>query len=490
MQLLLDTGSSALIVASDMCDSTCIDIAPAPWHVSQGVSAHQTLAFGYGSGSANAAIYTTTVSIQSAHVANIAIGAMLHQVSITEPFRCGVNTPSPDAESAGIIGFGPSRLAPDGMDWVTMFFQQNAVPPVYTLSTCSNDAEAGQVGSGGTMALGYAPPSAFWVPAASPYFGVQLQSVSWSGQAPIAVNQVAIVDTGTNANSFPQPVVDSLVRALQPFGAIINVGGCTMTTRSAQTLNSILPKLTFVLNGVQLIVPAVGAYLVLQGGAGGQQSVCFRLGPPLSQQYSFFGWPFISAFDVSFNTSTSDVGFASRPESACGASVVGNSGGGGGVGGGGVVVLSPPPFKPDPLAIACAVFLVLGVLSAAYALVLYSFGGAGKSKQSLTLSAYIALGASALAWIILLSVFASSPSTVRANVRRTLNPLELAPPLVAALAVAGVGVAGVVVDAFTVGRGWLKNPTRRLVGSAALALTGVCIVIVCTLVGLYFGNVL
>jgi hypothetical protein len=134
------------------------------------------------------------------------------------------------------------------------------------------------------MALGYAPPSAFWVPAASPYFGVQLQSVSWSGQAPIAVNQVAIVDTGTNANSFPQPVVDSLIRALQPFGAIINVGGCTMTTRSAQTLNSILPKLTFVLNGVQLIVPAVGAYLVLQGGAGGQQSVCFRLGPPLSQQ--------------------------------------------------------------------------------------------------------------------------------------------------------------------------------------------------------------
>jgi hypothetical protein len=318
VRLLLDTGSSTLVVASTDCGAPCTSVlgAAQPWNTSLGSRTSLVVqgSYGVGNNGWNASVYTVgRTSIGPFAVSNMSVAALSSQFNNSVLLSASDNVctwGSPGVANVGIIGFGPPAMeVPGTTDWLALALSQAGLPPVFSLAQC---------GSGGTLVLGDAPADAVYVTATpGSYYGVPWLSLAVAGHAAEAVSMPTIVDSGTNQNLVPPAVFDRVVAQLRTHPDFVwrSVGECFAVDATVAELNVRLPALVFQLQGADLTVPAVGAYLSVVGAESGANLVCMTLAPtPL--QVSILGWPFMSAFTVSFNL-RGRVGFSPQREPEC-----------------------------------------------------------------------------------------------------------------------------------------------------------------------------
>jgi Eukaryotic aspartyl protease len=327
MTLMLDTGSSSILVASRLCGASCGDAVR--WDQTLGVATtHLTSGrFGDGHNSWAAKVYTVDATIGGVTVAGAAVAAVTSQVNQSAVWdeTCSYHGVAGPVFS-GILGVGPPAAAsPYTTDWMTQALVGG--DPVFTVTQCM---------SGGTLTLGAAPDGATFVPPgkyAGYWYTVPLTSARVGGGASLSTSgAIVVIDTGAQANFLPQALYDELIAAL---GGRMAPGDYEFRL-TADELNQLFPPMHLVLEGgVQLNVPAVGAYLGVVGSGPGYNVVRFVAQPTFDPALVIMGWPFISAFAVGFNVTPGavpTVGFASVSTSACGSAAFGGAGGGGTVG--------------------------------------------------------------------------------------------------------------------------------------------------------------
>ena len=402
MQLLLDTGSSTLVVASTLCTGcTVLASKGALWNISRGITSGVKVRGSYGDGTNgwNGTAYTANVSLGGASVAGLRFAALSSEqghapltTSETNGDECTLGS-AVGTGNQGILGLGPPGLAiADTDDWLTLYFQQNDVPRTFSLTQCA---------SGGTLSLGVTDAPALYVATPpsrardfySQFYNIPLEGVGLAGAAAYVVNGDTFLDSGTNVNLLPSDIVAAVWNVvdqhLHSSGVFSSSsfdyydyapnGGfsCATTASTAADLNALFPAMQFVLpGGKQLTVPAVGSYLSVMGVADGQQTVCKTLFPSQSGPF-ILGWPFQSAFVTFVNATDGDgacaVGFTPLNTSACNSSVVGNAGGGGTISTytGGQLLLAPPPSAAaePPVASVPVASIVAGVVGASALLV-------------------------------------------------------------------------------------------------------------------------
>jgi hypothetical protein len=369
MQLLVDTGSSTLVVASTLCTGcTRLSERGLLWNVSHGATSdvHVSGGYGFGGNSWNGTVYTATAGLGDAVVTGFRFAALT-----AEQGRAPIDTSSPSADACtagsavrtgnqGILGLGPPALTLDGTDgWLTKYFDQHSdVPRAFSLTQCA---------SGGHLVLGVtAAPDAYVLTPTTrqtrPYswfYNVPLSLVGVHGGPLRPVPGDVVLDSGTNFNYLPAAavrdvwaVVDPILYSLGSSDAYTESSAsgafsCADTVLTADQLNAQLPSMDFVIGGYLLRVPAVGAYLSVVASTATSQTVCKTL-LPSTGSLSFLGWPFQSAFVVTVNTSNArgaqGVGFTALSSSTCHTSTLGGAGGGGIIS----AYVAPPPMPPQP----------------------------------------------------------------------------------------------------------------------------------------------
>jgi len=326
-EMIVDTGSTTIAVASTQCDSSCSSLSPLYGPVSSAIAPTSA---SYGDGSswsgqaysdavfmANSSADVTSDSPQ----ASMRIAAIQTSNQFFSSANCFLES-SPN-QVQGIFGLAFASIATTSTDAAIDKMAINE----FTLQLCR---------SGGNLWV-YHYDSTF---IAAPFQYTPVIAESWYvvsvsnltiGTTVVANNVQAIVDSGTTSLVVPQNVFDAFtaqVYASAAFQSAFNSAGnffsngyCSSTTFTMQQLNDQLPKWTVGFsNGVELPpISAVDSYLSGYLFDDTQLVYCPGISPQTTNAI-ILGFSFMNQFTTRFDLINAQIGFA--PTARCGESSI------------------------------------------------------------------------------------------------------------------------------------------------------------------------
>jgi hypothetical protein len=323
-QLLLDTGSTSLGVASSTCSSCNVSPKYAPG--SNAVDLGHMTESQYDQGSWTGEVYKDSVVVASASPAEVDLAAIDSQSMFLNPIQCD----SKNGGLEGVIGFAPALDAVPGTNgYFDQLVAAGSVPNVFATELCD---------TGGTLWLGgYDPASTTAAPQyvplltdpfSTPYYAVDLTSVTVNGTTvPIASTQYkdSVVDTGTSVfllgttafSALSAAIAESTAFQSMVGSASVFSEGCTQSSAFSATkaaLDAALPALTLSFaSGATVQALPTESYLVqvLSG------VWCPALGEQAQSEDSFplasiLGAAVLRSSVVIFDRANKRIGFASH----------------------------------------------------------------------------------------------------------------------------------------------------------------------------------
>jgi hypothetical protein len=333
-QMIVDTGSATLGVASSAC-TTC-GVTPLYTPGATAVDQKMTATSDFGTGMWSGEVYQDSVGFASDPSVGVNLVAIDSQSSFFSPDpMCG----SAAGEYQGVLGFDRPAAALAGTN---VFFDQyvaaKGVPNAFATQLCDN---------GGTLWLGgYDPAFTTAAPQYTPftsdiyssyYYTVDLTTVTVGGTSvtiPSGSNSDSVLDTGTSVFLLSTAAFDALSAAIaatpgfqQVFGTSVGAAwfssarapSCTTLTQTKAELDATLPPLTLSFGmspAIEVQAAATESYIWPYGGqwcsallsaqAAGLSSF------PLA---SIIGSPVLRSNLVIFDRANGRVGFA--PHTPC-----------------------------------------------------------------------------------------------------------------------------------------------------------------------------
>jgi hypothetical protein len=279
-EMLLDTGSTTLAVASTKCSCS---VTPEYTPGSTAKDQNQMVTAQYGSGSWTGEIYEDTVAVGTSPSAPDKLVAIDTESTFFQPIQCGAG-----GSYEGVLGFGPAGGASSG---TTGFFEQlvatTGIPNVFATQLCPSGGTlwlGGYDAAATTGAVQYTPKSMAGL--ASTYHQVNLVSVTVGGTTiPVSTSTASAVDTGTSVflmGATPYAAITAAIQANAQFTQIFGAGffpaasqspvpACKggLTQTKAQ-LDAMLPTLTLTLGSnpaIEVQAVASESYLMESQGA-------------------------------------------------------------------------------------------------------------------------------------------------------------------------------------------------------------------------------
>ena len=338
-QLILDTGSTTLAVASSACGD-CAGITPL---YTPGVGAtdrHETASSvygGYPDGGGpgwSGEIYEDTVSLggTKAAAASMTFAAIDMQNQFFTPAACGSSMPP----WQGIVGFAPTADAITGTDrYLDRLAAGGAVSDVFALQLCE---------PGGLLWLGgYDPAHVTSPPQYTPLstsmlskgaFVVDLESVAVAGGSPSPVHTgpytETLVDSGSNQFFLPPATFSAVTAAIEAtpaFRALLGAdagpsffsgASCAELTQTKAQIDAALPPLTLVFGtnpAISVVAVATESYLVPVGGGSWCTGMVANAPDPSFPFVADLGSPILRSSVVVFDRVKGRLGFA--PHTPC-----------------------------------------------------------------------------------------------------------------------------------------------------------------------------
>jgi hypothetical protein len=223
-QMLFDTGSTTLAVASSMC-SDC-NVMPEYTPGATAKDQNQMANAAYGSGSWTGEIYQDTVVVGTSPSTPDKLVGIDTQMTFFQPIQCD----STISTIQGVLGFGPAAAASKG---TTGFFEQlvatTGMPNVFATQLCPSGGTlwlGGYDAAATTGAVQYTPKATTGL--ASIYHQVTLASVTVGGMTvPVSTANASAVDTGTSVfllGSTPYTAISAAIQANAAFTQIFGAG--------------------------------------------------------------------------------------------------------------------------------------------------------------------------------------------------------------------------------------------------------------------------
>jgi cathepsin D len=327
-ELMLDTGSASLGVASASCMS-CGGVKPTYTPGATAVDQHRTATSQFGTGKWSGEVYRDSVAPTSSTGAPVRLVAIDSQSQFFVPSWCN----SRSGTYQGILGMGPTFAAVHGTNgyFDALVAAQN-VPNVFATRLCD---------SGGTLWLGgYDPAATTAAPVYTPeiagfdsiYYAVSLVSVEVAGRtAPIASAQHtdSVVDTGTSVFLLQTSAFNTITRAIAASPGFASVFGtvgasfftgqksCRVVSKKKAEIDAALPPLTLVFGqspALSVHAAPTESYLVPYGNA--WCSSLYAIDPALNIPVaSILGGPILRSNVVIFDRANKRIGFA--PHTPC-----------------------------------------------------------------------------------------------------------------------------------------------------------------------------
>jgi hypothetical protein len=329
-QMIVDTGSTSLGVASNMCSGCGVTPVYTP-----GTTAVDQKVMGmsqFGTGSWTGEVFQDSVGFASDPSVPVKFVAIDTQSMF---FRPGVSCGASASGYQGIIGFDRASAAVMGTNaFFDQFVAAKGIPDVFATQLCDNGGTLWLGGYDTNAATGAPQYTPFTTDAASSYYyTVDLQTIAVNGttaSVPITgqINDT-VVDTGTTAFILATNAFNSLTTAIagtpgftQTFGA--GAGGaawfssqqpCGAPGATKAQIDAAMPGLTLTFGGgVTLQMPASESYLVSFGG----YWCSLMIAAPSSAQFplaALMGSPMLRSYITVFDRAGGRVGFV--PHAAC-----------------------------------------------------------------------------------------------------------------------------------------------------------------------------
>jgi hypothetical protein len=334
--LVLDTGSTTLAVASSAC-TDCTGVSPLYAPGSSAVNENTAVSSTYGGGATwSGGVYDDTVSLGTpATSASVRLAAIDSQKQFfTGSFHCGHSGTSYSTE--GILGLA---RAPDAVTGTDGFFDQllgsnPSMANVFAVELCD---------TGGTLWLGgYDPAALTGAPAYTPlppspadtvFYAVDLEELTVPGTSvvvPTTDYAQSIIDTGTSLFLLQPAAFSAITKAIASDTGFQSVLGsaassffgdatsCVNLSQTKAEIDAALPPLTLVFGTdpkISVTATATESYLVPYGQ--GAWCPTLQSNAPSSSipLASVIGSPMLRSNVVIFDRTGMQVGFA--PHAPC-----------------------------------------------------------------------------------------------------------------------------------------------------------------------------
>jgi hypothetical protein len=330
-QMIVDTGSTSLGVASNQC-STC-GVTPVYIPGTTAMDQMRMAMSQFGTGMWTGEVYQDSVGFASDPSVPVKFVAIDTQSMF---FRPGISCGSSGTGGyQGIIGFDRASAAVAGTNaFFDQFVMAKGIPNVFATELCDNGGTLWLGGYDTSVATGAPQYTPFTTDIASSYYyTVNLQSIAVAGSStPIPVTGQypdTVVDTGTTVFVLETNAFNSLTTAIagtpgftQTFGA--SAGGaawfssqqpCGAAGTTKAQIDAAMPGLTLSFaGGVTLQMPASESYLVSYGGFW----CSLMVAAPSSAQFplaALMGSPMLRSYVTVFDRAAGRVGFV--PHAAC-----------------------------------------------------------------------------------------------------------------------------------------------------------------------------
>jgi len=316
--MILDTGSTTLAVASSACGNCGNGAEYTPG--SSAAKTSGTISTTYGDQSGwTADIYTDTVAIGPVAV-SLTFGAIKTSNQFFSPQGCQTGTPS---ESRGIIGMGyPPLLESPSQSYIDTVIDSGLLDKgQFAIQMCDT--------TGNLWLGGYDPKYirggfSYTPIVLETYYVVTLSDLRFDG-ASLGYTANAfgepIVDSGTSLFILPTNIYNTLVASitsnsnfLQFFPSdFFSSGNCyTLPSHSPDSINQALPTMDIILGtggqAIELTMTAVSSY-ILKAVDGGTTYYCPGIAPT-TDTLTIMGWSVMNQYTVLFDRDNSQVGFA------------------------------------------------------------------------------------------------------------------------------------------------------------------------------------
>ena len=318
-QVILDTGSGVTGVVSSSCNvNTCLHASPTYTNASTATSLGGSITMTYGSGSWSGKAYTDTQSIGSNLVSGVLLGAITSQSNFLPNTDCQLDTISATPVQ-GIVGMAYGDV--EGYDSYATLLNR-----AFALQLCE---------SGGQMWIGTANSSYYssgpnYISIAgggTPWYNIVVTQLFLGGVTMSTSLGTSILDSGTTLMYMPSSAYmlftsmlssNSLFMATFP-DMLSDSDGSLYTTANGYTtamLNSLLPSMSWLINGVNYTLTPVDSYLNQFNISG---AVYYGLGIASSgsggNPGTILGWTFMNQFITFFDQPNNRVGLA--PSTSC-----------------------------------------------------------------------------------------------------------------------------------------------------------------------------
>lgn len=206
--MLLDTGSTTSIVASDKCTS-CTGVSPLYTPGALAVDEGHMDTSTYGTGSVSGEVYQDAfqaVGVPKAVPLDFLAAESQTSFPLFEPDDCSGSSSS---EFQGVLGLGPTDLAlSDTQSYVNQVVSAGIEPGIFALQFCS---ASGNLWIGGFDPTCTAAAPQYTPLASSPYYAVKVSDMGIGGTS-LGVSDYgdSVVDSGSNAFILPSDAFQAL----------------------------------------------------------------------------------------------------------------------------------------------------------------------------------------------------------------------------------------------------------------------------------------
>lgn len=330
-QLVVDTGSTTLGVASSSC-SDCSGVAPLYAPGTTAVDQHRQASSQFETGQWSGEIYEDTVAAGPEAAVPLRLVAIESQSQFFESTQCD----SASGGFQGVLGLGPSAAAVGGTDgYLDRLVTGGQVPDVFALWLCD---------AGGTLWLGGWDAAAVTAAPAYTqqlphlrryYYAVGLASVDVAGtRVPVPTGRFAdsVIDAGSTAFVLPAAAFDAVTKAIAASPGFVSVFGragaswfsrldnCRSLPQTKAELDAMLPPVGLVFGDAPdatVHATATESYLVLYQGE--WCPALYALDPTADAPFAaILGSPILRSNVVVFDRGNERIGFA--PHAPCPAS--------------------------------------------------------------------------------------------------------------------------------------------------------------------------
>jgi cathepsin D len=329
-QVIVDTGSSTLGIASSTC-TTC-NVTPEYSPGSTAVDQNMMTNIQYASGSWSGEVYQDQVAVGPSQAAPVKLAAIDTQTDFFEPMQCD----STSGSIQGIIGFGPPLAVAKGTNlWFNSWVTTSSLPDIFATELCE---------TGGTLWLGgYDPSHTTAAPQYTPkaaelesyYHAVTLTSITvGTTTVPVASNSLpyTVMDTGTSVflmDSTPYAALSAAIESNAMFSSIFGATffpaasnnpqpNCSTSTQTKAALDAALPPLTLNFGaspGITVKALPTESYLLQAGGGWCTALVGYDFAGSGAPIASIMGAAALKSNVVIFDQVQNRIGFA--PHAPC-----------------------------------------------------------------------------------------------------------------------------------------------------------------------------